>query len=125
ESSVSRYRASLSAFFGWCVREKLIVRNPVVATRVPRGSEERVEMQPFTEEELWQVVAECRERNERLADIVLVLGWTGLRWGEARAMVVRDIVEVPTPGLIVRRSRSEGIDVKATKGRRSRRVPLP
>lgn len=125
ESSVARYRASLSSFFGWCVREKLIVRNPVVATKVPKGSEERVEMQPFTEDELWQVVADCRERNERLANIVLVLGWTGLRWGEARALAVGDVVEVPTPGFIVRRSRSEGIDVKATKGRRSRRVPVP
>lgn len=64
-------------------------------------------------------------RNERLASIVLVLGWTGLRWGEARAMTVGDVVEVPTPGLMVRRSRSEGIDVKSTKGRRWRRVPVP
>lgn len=125
ESSVVRYRASLSTFFGWCVREKLIVGNPVVDTKVPKGSEERTEMHPFTEDELWQVVAACRERNNRLADIVLVLGWTGLRWGEARGMVVGDVVEVPTPGLMVRRSRSEGIDVKATKGRRSRRVPVP
>src|ERR1700710_1352295 len=29
EGSVVRSRASLSSFFGWCVREKLIVRNPV------------------------------------------------------------------------------------------------
>lgn len=124
ESSVARYRASLSTFFGWCVREKLIGRNPVVDTKVPKGSEEQTEMHPFTEQELWEVVEACRGRNERLANIVLVLGWTGLRWGEARAMLVGDMVEVPTPGLIVRRSQSEGIDVKATKGRRSRRVPL-
>jgi len=33
-------------------------------------------------------------------------------------------MEVPTPGLLVRRSRPEGIETKSTKGRRSRRVPL-
>lgn len=125
ESSVVRYRASLSSFFGWCVREKLVLRNPVTGTKVPKGSEERTEMNPFTEAELWAVVEACRAKNDRLADIVLVLGWTGLRWGEARALTVGDVVEVPTPGLMVRRSRSEGIPVKATKGRRSRRVPVP
>lgn len=124
ESSVVRYRASLSAFFGWCVREKLIATNPVTGTKVPKGSQELTEMHPFTESELWDVVRACRARNERLADVVLVLGWTGLRWGEARAMTVGEVVEVPTPGLIVRRSMSEGLGAKATKGRRSRRVPL-
>lgn len=108
ESSVVRYRASLSAFFGWCVREKLIGQNPVTRVKVPKGSEERTEMHPFTEDELWEVYEACRVRNERLASIVLVLGWTGLRWGEARGMTVGDVVEVPTPGLMVRRSRSEG-----------------
>src|SRR5664279_713042 len=52
EASVSRYRASLSSFFGWCVREKVIVRNPVTAARVPRSSDQPVEMRPWTEAEL-------------------------------------------------------------------------
>ncbi|MCF4119876.1 hypothetical protein L1785_02685 [Antribacter sp. KLBMP9083] len=47
-----RYRASLSAFFGWCVREKLIAVSPVTAVLVPKSSEEKVEMNPFTEAEL-------------------------------------------------------------------------
>lgn len=55
-----------------------------------------------------EVYDDCRAKNERLASIVLVLGWTGLRWGEARAMTVSDVVQVPTSGLMVRRSRSEG-----------------
>lgn len=124
ESSVVRYRASLSSFFGWCVREKLILTNPVTSAKVPKGSEERAEMRPFTEDELWEVFEDCRAKNERLASIVLVLGWTGLRWGEARAMTVGDVVQLPTAGLMVRRSRSEGIDTKSTKGRRWRRVPV-
>lgn len=53
-----------------------------------------------------------------------MLGWTGMRWGEARAVLAEDVVEVPTAGLLVRRSQTEGGAVKATKGRRGRRVPV-
>ncbi|MGO4604418.1 tyrosine-type recombinase/integrase [Terrabacter sp. 2YAF2] len=60
----------------------------------------------------------------RLADILLVLAWTGVRWAEARSLRVADVVEVPTPGLLVRRSQPEGGAVKSAKGRSSRRVPL-
>lgn len=59
-----------------------------------------------------------------MADVLLVLGWTGMRWGEARSVLVEDVVDVPTPGLLVRRSQTEGGAAKATKGRRGRRVPV-
>jgi hypothetical protein len=64
------------------------------------------------------------ETNTRLADVLLVLGWTGLRWSEARAVRVEDLTRVPTPGLLTRRAAPEGVGLKSTKGRRSRRVPL-
>ena len=124
EASVVRYRASLSAFFGWCVREKLILANPVTGVRVPKQSAESVEMLPFAEVELEAAHALWATRDEHLADVLLVLGWTGLRWAEARALTVGDVMEVPTPGLLVRRSAPEGVGTKSTKGRRSRRVPL-
>lgn len=124
ESSVVRYRASLSAFFGWCVREKLIGENPVTGERVPRSSDEQTEMRPWSEDELEAVYLDWRKHSEHLADVLLVLGWTGLRWAEARALTVDDVMEVPTPGLLVRRSAPEGVGTKSTKGRRTRRVPL-
>src|SRR5699024_492672 len=62
--------------------------------------------------------------DTQLAQVLLILGWTGLRWGEARAVQVGDLMEVPTPGLLVSRSAPEGVGTKATKGNRSRRVPL-
>lgn len=92
-----RYRASLSVFFGWCVREKLIVTNPVTGVRVPKQSAEPTEMLPFIEAELQAAYQRWAEVDARLADILLVLGWTGLRWAEARAMTVADLMEVPTP----------------------------
>lgn len=124
ESSVVRYRASLSAFFGWCVREKLIIGNPVTVVRVPKQSAETTEMLPFAEDELEAAYQRWAGVDQRLADVLLVLGWTGVRWAEARALTVADLMEVPTPGLMVRRSAPEGVGTKSTKGRRSRRVPL-
>ncbi len=74
ESSVVRYRASLSAFFGWCVREKLIVANPVIGVMVPKQSAESTEMLPFTEAELEVAYERWAVMDERLADVLLVLG---------------------------------------------------
>ncbi len=81
-------------------------------------------MLPFAEDELELVWERWAARNRRLADIMLLLGWTGLRWAEARAVRVGDVMQVPTPGLVVSRSSPEGVGVKSTKGRRSRLVPL-
>lgn len=124
EASVVRYRASLSSFLGWCAREKMIDANPVTGVKVPPSSVETTEMEPWTEEELEESYTQWREHDETLADILLVLAWSGLRWAEARALRVEDVVNVPTPGLMVRRSAPEGVGTKSTKGRRSRRVPV-
>lgn len=124
EASVVRNRSSLSAFFSLCVREKLIISNPVIGIRVPRQSAEVKEMQPFAESELEAAYVRWQHQNQHLVDVFLVISWTGLRWAEARSLRVADVMEVPTPGLLVRRSRPEGVGVKSTKGRRSRRVPL-
>lgn len=124
ESSVRRFRASLSAFFAWAVRERLITTNPVTATRVPKSAAPRVEMFPFNETELELLAASAGERNQRLADILLVAAWTGLRWSELRAMRVRDFVEVPLPMLVVQQAAPEGVRTKGTKSGRTRRMPL-
>ena len=124
EASVRRFRASLSSFFAWAVRERLIVANPVLSTRVPRSGGVRVEMFPFSEQELEEIHAAATDRDPRLADILLVAGWTGLRWSELRAIRVRDFIEVPMPTLVVQRAEPEGSEVKTTKSGRSRRVPV-
>ncbi|HYN29706.1 MAG TPA: site-specific integrase [Dermatophilaceae bacterium] len=124
ETSVRRYRASLSSFFAWAVRERLIASNPVTVTRTPKGHDPRTEMQPFSEDELFAFVERVRKFDDRLADVLLVAGWTGLRWSELREVRVRDLTEVPVPGLLVRRAAPEGVRVKTTKSAKSRRVPL-
>ena len=122
EASVRRFRDSLSSFFAWAVRERMIPTNPVTPTRVPRASTPRTEMYPFSEEELEELYGQAVQRDQRLADILLVGAWTGLRWSELRAVRVRDFVEVPLPVLVVQRAEPEGVQVKGTKSDRSRRV---
>jgi len=124
EASVKRFRASLSSFFAWAVRERMIVSNPVVSTRVPRASAPRVEMFPFHEADLEEVYEAALVRDRRLADVLLVDAWTGLRWSELRAVRVRDFVQVPLPLLIVERAEPEGVAVKVTKSGKSRGVPI-
>ena len=67
-----------------------------------------MEMFPFGEESS-NGVPTGAERNQRLADILLVAGWTGLRWSELRAVRVRDFIEVPMPILVVQRAEPEGV----------------
>lgn len=130
EASVRRFRASLSSFFAWAVRERMIVLNPVTPTRVPNAGRPRAEMFPFSEKELERVYTKAVDqlldsgRDARLADLMLVAAWTGLRWSELRAIRVRDFAEVPMPLLIVQRAEPEGSSVKGTKSGRSRRVPV-
>ena len=124
EASVRRFRDSLSAFFAWAVRERMILVNPVTGTKVPRSSEPRAEMYPFGEADLERVYENGRKRSVRLAEILLIAAWTGLRWSELRALRVRDFVEVPLPILVVQVAEPEGVAVKVTKSRKSRRVPV-
>lgn len=81
-------------------------------------------MYPFGEEDLERIHAAAGDRDQRLADILLIAGWTGLRWSELRAVRVRDFVEVPMPTLVVQRAEPEGVATKTTKSGRSRRVPV-
>lgn len=125
EASVKRFRASLSAFFAWAVRERMILVNPVTATRVPRGKQRgRTEMLPFGETELEEFHARATKQDERLADVLLIAAWTGLRWSELREVRGRDFVRVPLPVLLVSRAAPEGVEAKTTKSGKVRRVPV-
>jgi integrase len=123
-ASVVRLRASLSAFFDASRRARVVPVNPVKGASIPRRVEPPTEMRPFTEAEVGSVVEAVHERNERLAGVVLVAAWTGLRWGELRALRVCDFSEFRHPVLTVQRSHSEGQAVKGTKSGRARRVPV-
>jgi integrase len=128
-ASVSRVRALLGAFYSSARRRGLVGSSPVPDSRVPKGDaiSERQEVYPFTIHELREVVAQLSERSPRQAELALVLGLTGLRWGELSGMRVRDVMTVPHAALRVLRSASDGHAVRhRTKGGREygRAVPL-
>ena len=124
ESSVRRFRASLSAFFAWAVRERLIASNPVTTTRVPKGRGVGAVIRPFAEDELESFHMAASARDQRLADVLLIASWTGLRWSELREARVRDFVRVPMPVLLVSRAAPEGVAAKVTKSGKNRRMPV-
>ena len=125
-TTVKRYRESLSSFFSWCVSEGYLAANLVKSTAPPKDRRARERMRPLPAPELDQVVASVAAASSVYADLVRVLSHTGLRWGEARATLVRDCSEVPMPMLSVVRKQPEGVAAAQTpKSGQSRCVPLP
>ncbi|MCA0379262.1 MAG: site-specific integrase [Actinobacteria bacterium] len=124
-TTVTRYRTSLSSFFSWCVAEGYISHNPVIATPPPKDRRAREDMRPLPAPEFEEVVRQVAELDSTYSDLVLILGRTGLRWGELRAMQVRGFTETPMPMLHVIRNQPEGSPVKAPKSGKSRKVPIP
>lgn len=127
-ATVIRFRQVLSPFFAWAVAQKLIAKNPAIESKVPKGTgqDSKREIFPFTLAELRAVHAHLKTiTTPENADIALVLGLTGLRWGELAALRVRDVQELPYPALRVSRSKPDGQPVRTvTKGGKPRTVPL-
>lgn len=126
--TVVRFRQTLSAFFAWAVEHKLIGKNPATASKVPSGlaQRQRREIYPLTLTELRAVhSALLAATTKASADIALVLGLTGLRWGELVALRVRDVQQLPYPALRVSHSKPDGEPVRnVTKSGKARTVPL-
>jgi integrase len=125
KATVKQVRALLSASLGWAARNKLISKNPALETRVPRGTGIKThDVRPFTASELRSLAERLRPSAGAQADIALVLGLTGLRWGELCALRVQDVAKVPLLAFRVSRSASDGHQVRTTKNGRVRTVPL-
>jgi integrase len=126
-ASVTRVRAMVSTFYSWARLHGMASVNPVSDSKVPSGeaTKERAEVYPFNITQLREVVTELSANSERQASLALVLGLTGLRWGELCALRVRDVSSVPFPALNVTRSAPDGQLVRnRTKSGRGRSVPL-
>ncbi|MEO7126779.1 MAG: tyrosine-type recombinase/integrase [Nakamurella sp.] len=125
-TTVKRYRESLSSFFSWCVAEGYTASNPVTSAPPPKDRRVKDGMRPLPADEFQDVIGQLAAISPVYGDLVYMLGRTGLRWGEARAMLVRDVAEFPIPLLHVARNQPEGTaHPKAPKSGKGRRVPLP
>lgn len=122
-NSLRRYKVSLSALFEYLMRRKVVASNPVRGVRVPAARPPEP-IRPFTWTEVEHRLARFREHSPELAEVILLLSRTGLRWSEARELRVKDVQLVPVPAVLVSRARPEGTAAKSTKSGKSRLVPL-
>ena len=121
-----RALATFRGILGHAVADDRLIRNVAAAAKQPRGGAVR-EGQALTFAEVEALTAACRGRY---ADLVMVLAFTGLRWGELAGLQIGDRVAVPGPGLRVQRAVLAGggagdLFVDTLKTNRARTVPLP
>jgi integrase len=131
--TAARVRTTVRGLFRYAVRTRRIRISPAEDVPLPHPDSRTgvvVEVDPFPLDVLLHVVETQRGYGGRYADITLVLALTGLRLGELRGLRVRDVVSVPYPGLVVKRSVPQSgrtgavIERSTTKSGRSRVVPL-
>lgn len=114
----------LSAALTSAVRDELIPSNPAVGVRMPRAVEE--EMTFLTQDEFARLV---RLTPPRWRALVLFLGATGMRWGEATALTV-GAVDIDAREIRVtqawKETRGAGQRLGPPKTKRGRRtIPVP
>ncbi|MFD1055868.1 tyrosine-type recombinase/integrase [Terrabacter terrigena] len=131
--TAARVRTTLRGLFRYAVRTRRISKSPAEDVPLPRPDSRTgnvVEVAPFTLNLLLEVVDAQRQHTKRYAEITLVLALTGVRFGELRGLRVRDVVDMPYPGVLVKRSIPQSgrtgavIERATTKSGRSRLVPL-
>jgi integrase len=127
QATAARYLASLRSLLQYAVSDGLITRNPAADVKVSNSRKTRREGQFLTSEELDLLQARC---TGEYAELVLVLGLCGLRFGELAGLRVGDRVLVPGSGLRLQRavlasSATGELYEDTLKGSQSRTVPLP
>jgi integrase len=125
-STAARYLATLRSILAHAVADGRVTQNAARSVRAPTASHVRREGQFLTHDELEGLANACRGTY---ADVVLVLGLGGLRWGELAGLQVGDRIAVPGQGLRLQRAVLAGsqrgeLFVDTLKGKRSRTVPL-
>lgn len=123
--SARRALATFRLILAHAVADERVTRNVAAAVRSPRGRARR-EGRALTISEVRALRVACAGRY---GDLVVVLAFTGLRWGELAGLQVGDRVSVPGRGLRVSRAllaSSEGgaLYVDSVKSGRSRTIPL-
>lgn len=131
--TAARVRTTLRGLFRYAVRTRRLQVSPAELVPLPHPDSRTgkvVEVDPFPFPILLELVDEQRKLAGRYAEITLVLALTGVRFGELRGLRVRDVVSVPYPGIVVKRSIPQSgltgavIERVTTKSGRSRMVPL-
>jgi integrase len=125
-TTAARYLGVFRRLLAFAVLDSRVVMNVAMSVRPPRAGHVKREGQYLTREEIGQLEDAC---TGEYADVVRVLAFTGLRWGELAGLRVGGRVRVPGEGLRLQRSvmssRDKGVlFVDTLKNNRSRTVPL-
>lgn len=130
-STVAREKTSLSALFTFAAEHGLLYQPHPVRTmrKIPElGAVAQRAISPRdvpSAARLADSIATVREKRSDVADVFEFMSLTGIRWGEARALRVNAVAEVPIAQLVVERSHSDRYDEKGTKTwRGTRTLPL-
>lgn len=113
---------TVAAFFSWLEGLAVVDRNPVRGIRIPGTNAIGAATNPFS----WQEVETIAPEGP-YGDVIIVLAYTGLRWGELKALRASDVViddDGIATALRVRRSASDGFVEKELSGEKVREVPL-
>ena len=125
-STAARYLGVFRRLLAFAVSDGRVAVNVAAAVKPPTAGYVKREGQYLTTEEVEALVEAC---TGKYADVVRVLAFSGLRWGELAGLQVGDRVRVPGEGLRLQRSvmssRDKGALFEDTlKSKRSRTVPL-
>ncbi|MGH3099096.1 MAG: tyrosine-type recombinase/integrase, partial [Streptosporangiales bacterium] len=124
-ATATRALATLRSILDHAVADGRVTHNVASAVKAPRRQARR-EGRALTDEEVHALTAACQGSY---GDVVLVLAYTGLRWGELAGLHVGDLISVPGRGLRVQRAvlASGGggqLYIDTLKTSRARTVPL-
>ena len=121
-SVAKRTHHVLSRILTDAVRDNLIARNPAVGVVLPRTSRKRPTY--LTHQQVGALATASGKHDEGL---VLLLAYTGLRWGEAIGLRVRDLDMLRRRATISENAVQSGtrIYVGTPKAHKQRTVPLP
>ena len=124
-SRVGQCLLVLKQILDLAVLDGRLSRNVAKAVKAPRPT--RGEQRFLTHEQLAMLADECGRYGSQYRTLILLLGYTGLRWGEARALRVRHVDPLRRRVEIVDNI-PDGYteaDTVAPKSHRRRTVPLP
>ncbi|EID15303.1 integrase [Mycolicibacterium phlei RIVM601174] len=118
---VQRTHYVLSSILADAVRDNLIARNPAAGIKLPRTSRKRPLY--LTHEQVADLAAAAGEYE----GLVLLLAYTGMRWGEAVGLRVHDLDLLRKRASITENAVQSGgrIHVGTPKAHKQRTVPLP
>ena len=120
-----RALATLRGILSHAVADERLIRNAAASAIRPRGGAVR-EGQVIEPVEVRKLAAACAGKY---ADVVTLLAYTGMRWGELAGLQVGDRIRVPGSGLRLQRAAIAGggsgdVYIDTLKDHEARTIPL-